>query len=257
VKDTGAIRGVLLDVDGTLLAGDEAVPGAADALARLRARGIPLRLLTNTTRRSRRDVALVLRRAGLEVEEAEVLAPSVLACREIRASGRHRASLLVPSGARTDFSGVIEDDERPDWVVVGDLGSGFTWERMNRAFHALLRGAGLLALQKNRYWHAGPEAGIRIDAGPFVAALEYAAGVTARVVGKPSPDFFRLALEDLGLEAGAVLVVGDDLENDVGGGAAAGCRTALVRTGKFSQEALGRAAVPPDLLLDSVADLAS
>jgi HAD superfamily hydrolase (TIGR01458 family) len=249
------VGGVLLDVDGTLLAGEQAVPGAAEVLGLLRARKIPFRLLTNTTRHPRREVAAALCRAGLAVSQEEVLAPSVLARREVLASGLHRATLLVPGASRIDFEGVIEDERRPDWVVVGDLGRDFTWERLNRAFQALRKGARLLALQKNRCWRAGPEQGLVIDAGPFVAALEYAAGVTARVVGKPSADFFRLALAEIAVEPGAALVVGDDVESDIAGGAAAGCRTALVRTGKFSEEALARSAAQPDLMLRTVADL--
>jgi ribonucleotide monophosphatase NagD (HAD superfamily) len=112
-------------------------------------------------------------------------------------------------------------------------------------------------LHKNRFWHAGEERGWVLDAGPFVAALEYAAGVEAEIVGKPSGAFYELALADIGLPAGEVLVVGDDVVNDVRGGASAGCRTALVRTGKFEEGAAARAGVRPDLMLDSMADLAA
>jgi HAD superfamily hydrolase (TIGR01458 family) len=182
------------------------------------------------------------------------LAPAVLARRRIVASGDTRAALLVPPAAREDFAGVDAVDERPDWVVVGDLGPGFTWDVMNRAFGWLVAGSRLLALHKNPFWHAG-ERGLVIDGGAFVAALEYAASVTAEVVGKPSRGFFDEALEALGLAADQVLVVGDDPVNDAAGGAAAGCRTALVRTGKFSEAALARSGVTPDLILDSLADL--
>ncbi len=248
------IRGVILDVDGTLLNGDVAIPGAAEAISRLRARKIPFRFVTNTTRRSRAAVAEALSRAGIPAEEVEVLAPSVLALRRVLASGRPRAALLVPPESRRDFEGIQEDERNPAWVVVGDLGRGFTWDLMNRAFHWLRAGARLLALHKNRAWHAGAE-GLVIDAGPFIAALEYAAGVEAEVIGKPSPAFFELSLADLGCEAKDALVVGDDLENDCVGGAAAGCRTALVGTGKFEGAALALSGVAPDLVLDSVADL--
>jgi HAD superfamily hydrolase (TIGR01458 family) len=250
-----ATGGVLLDIDGTLLAGDRAIPGAAQALGRIRAAGIPYRLVTNTTRRSRREIHAVLQRAGIEVEPGEILAPSVLARREIVDSGRRRAALLIPAEAHVDFEGVVEDEEHPDWVVVGDLGRGFTWERLNRAFLWLHAGACLIALQKNRYWLAGAESGLVLDAGPFVAALEYAAGVSARIVGKPSPEFFRLAVEDLGIEPREAVMVGDDAAGDCGGGSRAGCRTILVRTGKFTQAAVREARARPDLVIDSVADL--
>lgn len=248
------VRGLLLDVDGTLLQNDRPIPGAPEMLDRLRARGLLFRLTTNTSRRPRSAVASALRGGGFHLEDREVLAPCVLARRRILESGRTRAAFLLPAAAREDFAGVVEDETRPDWVVVGDLGRDFTWERLNRAYHWLRGGAGLLALHKNRAWDNGHD-GVVLDAGPFVLALEYAAGVAAEVVGKPSRAFFDLALADLGLPADGAMVVGDDLETDCGGGAAAGCRTALVLTGKARREDAERSPLRPDLVLDSVAAL--
>jgi len=248
------IRGILFDVDGTLLQNDRPIPGTPEMLDRLRAQGLPFRLTTNTSRRPRSAIASVLRRGGFRLEDREVLAPCVLARRRILESGRTRAAFLLPVAAREDFAGVVEDESRPDWVVVGDLGRDFTWERLNRAYHWIRGGAGLLALHKNRAWDNGLD-GIVLDAGPFVQALEYAAEVAAEVVGKPSRAFFDLALAELGLPAGGALVVGDDLETDCAGGAAAGLRTALVLTGKSRREDAERSPVRPDLVLDSVASL--
>ncbi len=248
------IRGVLLDVDGTLLAGHRAIAGAAEAVERIRRARVVVRFTTNTTRRPRSSVAGALDAAGIRADTSEVLAPAILARRRILDSKRTRASLLVPEGSREDFDGVQADDDRPDWVVVGDLGPEFTFERLNRAFHALRAGAGLIALQKNRAWDAG-ERGILLDAGPFVAALEYAARVEAEVVGKPSREFFELALSEVGLGASEVLVVGDGVETDGIGAAAAGCCLALVCTGRFDPADLARSGIRPDLLLDSIASL--
>jgi phospholysine phosphohistidine inorganic pyrophosphate phosphatase len=248
------IRGALIDVDGTLLLGDAAIPGAAAALTRLRQRGLPFLLTTNTTRRSRAEVAHALTRAGVPAAAEEVVAPSALASRLIVRSGRTRALLLVPPGALADFEGIERAERDPHWVVVADLGPGFTFERLNHAFRCLHQGASLLALHRNPWWLAG-EDDPRMDAGAFVAALEYASGVPAVNVGKPSRDFFDLALGQLGLRPEEVLVVGDDLENDAEGGRAAGCRTALVRTGKPTEAGLARSARPPDLVVDSIADL--
>lgn len=248
------IRGVILDIDGTLLDGDRAIPGAAAALDRLRGEGLPFRLATNTSRRSCNAIAVVLKAAGFRVEAGEILTPAVLARRHILDSGRTRAALLVTEDAAADLSGVEPDEEDPAWVVVGDLGPGFTYERMNAAFRCLRRGAGLLALHRGGSWHAG-EAGWVLDVGAYVAALEYATGDRALLMGKPSIDFFRLALADLGLRAADVLVVGDDPAADVAGGAAAGCRTALVRTGNALGKGLPGDAARPDFVLDSVAAL--
>ncbi len=247
------VRGVLLDIDGTLVEGDRAVPGAPAWLADLDRRGLPYRLLTNTTRRSRATIAAMLVRAGFVVDPGHVLTPAALARRRILASDRPTAALIVTDDGRADFAGVETTSDDPGWVVVGDVGEGFTWGVLDRAFGWLLGGARLLALQKNRYWHDGER--IRIDAGPFVAALEFAAEVSAEVVGKPSAGFFELALADLGLPSSAVVMVGDDIRTDCAGSRAVGCRSALVRTGKFRPGDL-RHEPGPDIVLDSVVDLA-
>jgi len=248
------IDGILLDIDGTLVDGDRAISGTPEMIARLRAGSVPFRLSTNTTRMPRSAVVAWLAAAGIEVEPAAVFTPALLARNRILDSGRTRAALLVAPDTRSDLEGVERVESTPDWVVIGDLGAGFTWEIVNRAFGWLMGGAALLALQRNRYWRVDGD--LQIDAGPFVAALEYAAGIEAELVGKPSLRFFSLVLDDLGLPPERVLVVGDDVATDCAGGAAAGCRTALVRTGKFGAGLREDPGGPrPDLVLESAADL--
>jgi len=240
------VRGLLVDLDGTLYVGDEPVGGAREALGKLRAGGLRLRYVTNTTRKPRRAVAEHLFSLGFEVEEAEIFTPARAAAGLI---GDRSCFPLVDESLLEDLGGITLTEDRPDHVLVGDLGEAFTYDRLNAAFRCLMSGAGLVALQRNRYWRK--EDGLALDAGPFVAALEYASGESAIVVGKPEKSFFRLALEDLGLEAHEVAMVGDDAEADVAGAQAAGLRGIQVRTGKYRPEGEGK----PDLLLDSIADL--
>lgn len=248
------INGLLLDVDGTLLRGEDPVPGAAGLIAHLESVGLPYRITTNITRLSRSAIARHLGDCGITVASEVILNPSVLARSRVVESGKPRALLLVPEPALVDFEGISDTTCGAAWVIVGDLGRGFTRERLDPAFRCLRDGATLLALQRGRFWH-DPRDGLVLDAGPFVAALEYAADVKAVVVGKPSPEFFHLALQDLGVPPGETLVVGDDVEADIGGGAGAGCRTALVRTGKYRGDESMPGGVQPDLRLDSVAEL--
>lgn len=248
------VRGLLCDIDGTLLSGTEEIPGAAAALERIEAAGIRTRLTTNTTRLSRPGIAEVLSRAGIAFPVERILNPAVLARRRILQSREARVALLVAPGAEVDFDGLQFVDDRPDWVVLGDLGESFDWQVMQRAFQWIRQGARLMALQRNRFWNPG-DGVMRIDAGAFVAGLEYAAGVEAELVGKPSPAFFDEAVAALELPPGEVLVVGDDATTDGAGGAAAGCRTATVRTGKFEPEQLEAIGFRPDLLIESVAEL--
>jgi HAD superfamily hydrolase (TIGR01458 family) len=140
-------------------------------------------------------------------------------------------------------------------VVLGDLGERWTFALLQEAFEQLMAGAALVALSRDRYFRQGDR--LALDAGPFVAALEYAAGVSAAVAGKPSPAFFEAAVRSLGLAADrSVAMVGDDLWSDVQGAQRAGLQGWLVRTGKFREEALRDSGIAPDRILSSVADLA-
>lgn len=228
--------GVLLDIDGVLYVGEQPIAGAHEALARLRETAPALRLVTNTTSRSRRQVFEHLRDLGFEVAAEEVLTPAAMALSHCRENGYTRVTALVSEGLREDLSGLgqVELGRRTQAIVLGDLGDGFTPQLLNSAFRVLMDGAELIALQHNRYWRRAD--GLALDVGAWAAALEYATGRHATVVGKPAPAFFAAALADMGLDQG--VMVGDDVEADVCGAVAAGLSGVLVRTGKFREEAL-------------------
>ena len=240
------VRGLLVDLDGTLYVGDEPVEGAREVIGKLKAGGLKIRYVTNTTRRPRREVGEQMLSLGFEVEEAEIFTPARAAAGLI---GEKSCYPLVDESLLEDLQGVALTELHPDHVLVGDLGEGFAYTRLNAAFRCLMDGADLIALQRNRYWRTGGE--LSLDAGPFVAALEYASGKTATVVGKPEESFFRLALEDLRLRPHEVAMVGDDAEADVAGAQAAGLKGVQVKTGKYRPGVEGT----PDLLLDSIASL--
>lgn len=248
------IRGFLFDLDGTLFLGDEPYPGAVEALARSRAQGLRLGFLSNTTRMSRGAVVERLRGIGFEARPEEVVTPNLAAAELLRKEGRKKVMLLLAEDTKKDFEGFEEDAEHAEVVVVGDLGDGFLPSVLDRALLALMRGADLLALQRNRYWRT-PE-GFRVDVGGYVALLEYASGKHPRALGKPEPAFFQAALDRLGLPPEQAAMVGDDAANDVGAAQKLGLFGILVRTGKFSEAELRKSGVRPDLILGSVAELA-
>ena len=138
---------------------------------------------------------------------------------------------------------------------MGDLGEAWTFSLLNQAFRHLMDGAELLAIQRNRYWHM--DGGLSLDAGPFIAALEYGSGKTATLVGKPSPAFFTAAARDLGLPHDRIAVVGDDLESDVAGARNAGMIGIAVRTGKYRPQDEEKAQEAADLVGDSIAETPS
>ena len=241
------IKGLLIDLDGTLYVGDSPVDGASEALARLRDAGLLLRYVTNTTRMPRRAVYERLLTLGFDVEETEILTPA----RTVETLIRNRSCFpLVEDPLLEDLGDVVLTQESPDFVLVGDIGEKFGYANLNAAFRHLMDGADLLALQKNRYWRR--EDGLALDAGPFVAALEYASGKSATIVGKPEQSFFERALQEMGLECHEAAMVGDDPEADVGGGRRAGLKGIQVRTGKYSPETVSAEA---DLAVGSIADL--
>lgn len=246
------IRAVAFDLDGVLYEADTPIPGAARTVAGLRAAGLPVRFVTNTTSISRRLMVQKLERLGFHAEIGELFCPARAAAAWLLRQGA-RASLFVPGAALEDFESVPRDDERPDAVVIGDLESGWTFESLNRAFRLVHeRGACLVGLGRTRYWKGSH--GLQLDVGPFIAALEQATDKTALVFGKPEPAFFAALVEDLGEPAGSVAIVGDDIVTDVGAAIDAGLFGVLVRTGKFHARDLD-GPIQPDLVIDSVVDL--
>lgn len=255
-EPTGLIAGALLDIDGVLHVGWQPIPGAADVLRALAAQSIAYRFLTNTTTASRATLGASLREIGLPVRDEElVTAPLATADYIQRRWPAARCYLLAKGDVDRDVAAagltVLPDDAaEADVVVVGGAEERLTYERMNRAYRLLAGGAKLVAMHRNRAWRTAD--GMQLDSGPYVTALEDAAGVEAITVGKPSLTFFRGALRLLGVPPRRVVMVGDDARNDLLPARRLGLRTILVRTGK--PVAAGDEA-HADVVLDSIADL--
>lgn len=225
------VKGVLLDIAGVLHVGGTPIPGAAEAVARLRDAGLPVRFVTNTTSKPKRKVVEQIASLGIEVSGEDVFTPA-MAARARLIEERRSPHLLIDPALAEDFAGCPADG--PVAVVVGDAGERFTYDRLNAAFRLLADGAPFLALAANRVFRDG-EGLLSMDAGAFVKALEYASGTEATVLGKPEQAFFAAAAESMGCALSDVAMIGDDAEADVAGALCAGAGVAvLVRTGKFS-----------------------
>jgi len=249
----GDVSAVLIDLDGVLYVEEEPIDGAVDAVKRLRARGLAMRFVTNTTAYSRDHTIAKLGRLGFSVVERELVTPAALALRYCRQRGHQRVALVMNEEVKRDFAALEETSEHPQAVIIGDLGPAFGYDVLNHAFRCVMDGAELIALQKNRYWLRAD--GLSLDVGPFVAAIEYATSAEAYVVGKPSRGFFEQVLQDLGLHATAAAMVGDDIESDIEGALHAGLRAILVRTGKYREERVRELGIHPTAVIDSIADL--
>jgi HAD superfamily hydrolase (TIGR01458 family) len=242
--DARVVRGVLLDLDGVVYVGGSALPGSLEAISRIRAAKLPLKFITNTTRRPRRRIVRDLAQLGLQVALEDVYTPAALA-HDFLARRNLAPFLVVHPELREDFSGLRTDGEEA--VVVGDAGEFFTYDLLNQAYRKILQGAVFLALAKNRNFldHDGE---LSLDAVPFVAGLEFASGREATVLGKPAPTFFKLAVEGLRCAVEDVAMIGDDAEADVGGAMAAGLMGVLVQTGKYRPDQEAHLAERPTLV---------
>lgn len=250
------MRGLLIDIDGVLTVAWEPIDGAVEAFAELRERELPMRLVTNTTSRSRSWIADALGQGGFEVDVDDVVtAPAATAAYLAEHHPGARCLLLNHGDIADDLHGVevVDDDETPDVVLFGGAGPEFSYDALNRAFGHVQRGARLVAMQRNLFWRT--DDGLELDVGAFLVGLEQAAGVEADVVGKPAESFFATALGLLGVDAGDAVMVGDDVESDVLGAQQAGITGVLVRTGKFLERTLREADGEPDHVIDSFADL--
>ncbi len=234
----------------------EPIPGAADAVVALRDAGHRLRFVTNSTTSTRAALADRLRRAGIELDPSELQTTAAAAAALL--AGKRVLALTMPSLIE-DLEGVELVGEGADAVLIGgadedaETNRVFSYMNLARAFSELQGGAELYCLHKNRWWQTAR--GPLLDAGAFVAGLEYAAETEAVVVGKPSPAYFDAALAVLDAEPAMTWMVGDDVEADIGGAQRCGLRTVLVRTGKFRPDALERSGVSPDGVISSIAQL--
>jgi HAD superfamily hydrolase (TIGR01458 family) len=247
---------ILLDIEGVLEVSWQAVPGAAEAVARLRDAGHRLRFVTNNTTRARKDLAFELQRLGIDLEVEELQTTPIAAARAL--AGRRVLALTMPR-IIDDLKGIDLVGDNADAVLIGGADESyatnqvFSYMNLARAFAELEAGAELYCLHRNRWWET--TRGPLLDTGAFVAGLEYAAEIEATLLGKPSTAYFQAALEAVDADAERSWMVGDDLDSDIAGAQKCGLRAVLVRTGKFRQEDLDGSAVHPEGVVDSIAEL--
>ena len=250
-----AIDGLLLDIDGVLAVSWEALPGSVEAMKQLRADGVPFRLITNTTTKTRADLAETLRTAGFDVAVEEIVTAVVATAGYLGGSHPGAKVFVLSDGEATgDLSGVdLVGVDEADVIVIGGANDDFTYGTMNRIFRRLMDGAVLVGMHRNLFWKT--DQGWELDGGAYIAGLEEASGTTATICGKPERAYFEAALDMLGVDAEHAAMVGDDIVNDVLGAQASGLTGVLVRTGKYRTGDEEGHEGRPDHVLGSFADL--
>lgn len=222
------ITTVLIDLSGTLHIDNTIVPGAVQALHRLRNANLSIKFVTNTTKESSNFLYERLTKLGFDLQKDEIFS-SLAAARKLIISRQLKPMLLIDPAAMEDFQDLVTDNDVPNAVVVGLAPSKFNYDELNKAFRLLLDGASLIAIHEGRYYKR-PD-GLALGPGAFIKGLEYSSNVKAEVVGKPTIEFFKAALGDV--DPAKAVMIGDDVRDDVAGAQAAGIRGILVQTGKY------------------------
>jgi HAD superfamily hydrolase (TIGR01458 family) len=267
------VRALLLDLDGVIVLVGKAIPGATDALAELERRGLPYRIVTNTSAVSRATLSRWSGKLGAPIPpERFESALSASAAWTARHFAGQPLYVLASDDAKTEFAGqrLLTHEEAGSAgstaaaVVIGDSPEEATFDNLNRAFRLILGGATLVGMHRNPWWLT-PD-GPTLDSGSYVVGLEFAAETRATVVGKPSVAFFSQAVRDLRREAGGSLarsdiaMVGDDVRTDVRAAQRAGLRGILVLSGKHGEADVEAAARErggrlPDAVAPSLAEV--
>lgn len=242
------VKGLLIDLGGVVYQGNELIHGSLDAVRRLQSETVPFRFLTNTTSSPKRIIRAKLAKLGLHVGINEIFTPAD-AARTYIVKHDLQPHFLISPGLQEDFTGLPVGTVPA--VIIGDAGNNFTYQNLNRAFRKLEAGARLIALASNRKF-VGEKGLPCMDVGAFVAALAYASGKEATVLGKPSADFFQLAVDAIHLASTEVAMIGDDAEFDASAAVSAGLVGILVKTGKWEPEATNGLNPPPTAEMENL-----
>ena len=247
--------GFLIDMDGVIYRGNQLIPGADRFIAELLARNVPFLFLTNNSQRTRRDVAVKLRRLGIDVTDEHIFTCAMATARFLAAQKPNGTAFVIGEGGllhALHHNGYSVVDQDPDYVVVGE-GRALSFEMVEAAVRMIERGAKLIATNPDP--NCPTAHGPRPGCGAIVALLETATARKAFSVGKPSPVMMRMARKQLGLTSAQTTMIGDTMETDILGGVQLGYRTILVLSGGTRQEELSQFAFRPDLVLESIGEL--
>jgi len=254
MKHDDKVKGIIFDIDGTLVLNGQAISGAVETVARLREADFCLRFVTNTTRGNSARLAETLSKMGF-ILEADEIQTSVSAC--LHYISRHFADsagyLAIPKNIKPLFKEIRETEHQPDFIVLGDLDDEFNYEILNRVFNFMRDGARLIAFHRNPFYFRFGKTWL--DSGAFTMTLESITNQRAVIAGKPSPTLFNAAISSMSLPKNQVIVVGDDVSSDIKGAENAGLKSFLVGSGKFKPTHLTEYHIGSEAFLPQISDL--
>ena len=224
------IKGLLIDMDGVIYTGEEAIPGSPKAIRLIQERGIKIIFLTNNARLSPDGYVRKLEQLGITIEPENIITSGVAVENFVRALDAPPKVHIIGSTALRELvlaAGALESDEA-EYVIAG-IDLGLDMGDLTVAVRHLINGAKLLATNTDAIIpaHDGPEP----EAGSVVAFLEAASGQRAHDFGKPQKAIFDLAIERAGVSRDSIVMIGDTLVTDIAGARGAGLRSILVESG--------------------------
>jgi len=242
------IKGLFIDIDGVLIEDNRAIKGVVDTLNHLREK-YKIRLLTNTTTKTVKEIHQLLIQLGFIIEKKEIITAPVAAKIILKKKGINKIYPVVNKQILPDFTEFTIDKNKPEAIIIGDIGTTWDFNLLNNLFKYMMGGTELIALHKSKFWKRKGE--LQLDIGMFVEGLEYATGKNATVIGKPSSSFFDAALQSINLLKHEIIMIGDDIDGDIGGAQNFGIKAFLVKTGKYNENFVSTSTVKPDKIIHS------
>jgi NagD protein len=249
-------HGLLIDMDGVIYGGNHLIPGADKFISRLIKEDIPFTFMTNNSQRTRLETVRKLKRLGIDVSDKHIYNSAIATANFLKSqSPKGTVYVLGEGGLLSSLTehGLTMVETEPDFVVLGE-GRNFTLEMVGKAVNMILEGAKLIATNrdpspKRKGWD-------NLGISATAAMIEEATGKKAFVIGKPSPVMMRSARKYIGLETAETTIIGDTMDTDIQGGVQMGYKTILVLSGVSRRDELNNYAFQPDLIAESVADIA-
>lgn len=247
------IGALLIDLDGTLYFKNKTIPGAPETIEKIREKGFLLRFLTNTDSKTTKYIHKMLIDYGFNIKIEEIHTPITASIKFLNSFKDKFFYPLVSNEVLSEYTGMNIKDYEIDFLLIGDIRDKINYDILNKAFRMLTEKTEIIALQKGKFFYNNE--GKNLDTGSFVQLFEYASDKTAKIIGKPSKDFFEIAIKDLSLTPQEVLIVGDDITTDIYGANVIGSKSILVKTGKYTNDLFNKSNIKPDSVINTINDI--
>lgn len=250
-----AYKNYLMDMDGVLVRGRTAIPGAQEFITQLNTMQTPYLVLTNNPMYTPRDLAHRLQTTGLNVPEERIFTSAIATAHFLHAQMPHGKTYVIGESGLTDAIhdiGYVITDHEPDYVVLGET-HGYNIANITKAIRLISAGARFVATNPDP---SGPtEDGLVPACGAMAALIERASGISPFFVGKPNPLMMRTALNFLGVHSEDTVMIGDRMDTDIVAGVSSGMETILVLTGVTQREDVDGFPYRPTTTVESIAEV--